>query len=156
MIRTDNRKIILKFISMAALLVALAIYFYNSIANYVGAGRDDTFITLWTGISLAEGHGFVNYNFEPVEMSSSLLHTLVVGVIHLFAPDFIYTINKALGLLAGATLLIVLHQKRNSLFGNDVSGIMALGITYAGLANSRSWLYWNLGGLETPFQTFIL
>ncbi len=156
MIRTDDRKIILKFIPISFLLVALAFYFYNSIANFAGAGRDDTFITLWTGISLAEGHGLVNYNFEPVEMSSSLLHTLVVGAIHLFAPDFVYTINKVLGLLAGATLLIVLHQKRNSLFGNDVSGIMALGITYAGLANSRSWLYWNLGGLETPFQTLIL
>jgi hypothetical protein len=156
MIRTDNRKIILKFIPISFLLVALAIYFYNSIANYVGAGRDDTFITLWTGISLAEGHGLVNYNFEPVEMSSSLLHTLVIGVIHLFAPDFIYSINKVLGLLAGATLLIVLHQKRYSLFGNDVSGTIALGITYFGLANSRSWLYWNLGGLETPFQTLIL
>ncbi len=154
--RTDHRKIILKFISISFLLVALAIYFYNSVTNYIGAGRDDTFITLWTGISLAEGHGLVNYNFEPVEMSSSLLHTLVIGVIHLFAPDFIYTINKVLGLLAGATLLIVLHQKRYCLFGNDVSGIMALGITYAGLANSRSWLYWNLGGLETPFQTLIL
>jgi hypothetical protein len=156
MIRSDNRKIILKFIPISFLLVALAVYFYNSVANYVGAGRDDTFITLWTGISLAEGHGLVNYNLEPVEMSSSLLHTLVIGVIHLFAPDFIYTINKVLGLLAGATLLIVLHQKRYSLFGKDVSGIIALGVTYAGLANSRSWLYWNLGGLETPFQTLIL
>jgi hypothetical protein len=156
MIQTDNRKIILKFIPISFLLVALAIYFYTSIANYAGAGRDDTFITLWTGMSLAEGHGLVNYNFEPVEMSSSLLHTLVIGVIHLLAPDFIYTINKVLGLLAGATLLIVLHQKRHCLFGDDISGIMALGVTYAGLANSRSWLYWNLGGLETPFQTLIL
>src|SRR5215208_3886356 len=129
MIRADNRKPIPKFIPIAILLVALVIYFYNSVTNYLGAGRDDTFITLWAGISLAEGHGLVNYNFEPVEMSSSLLHTLVIGIIHLFAPDFIYTINKILGLLAGATLLIVLHQKRNSLFGNDVSGIIALGVT---------------------------
>lgn len=123
---------------------------------YVGAGRDDTFITLWTGISLAEGRGLVNYNFESVEMSSSLLHTLVIGAIHILAPNFIYTLNKALGLLMGAALLIVLHQKRHSFFGSDFSGITALAITYLGLANSRSWLYWNLGGLETPFQTLLL
>ena len=101
-------KVILGGLPITALLVALAFYFYISLTYYVGAGRDDTFITFWTGISLAEGHGFVNYNFEQVEMSSSLLHTLIVAVINTFAPNFIYTINKALGLITGATLLLVL------------------------------------------------
>jgi hypothetical protein len=147
---------ILGFTPIFTLLVALALYFYNSITYYMGAGRDDTFITLWTGISLAEGHGFVNYNFEPVEMSSSLLHTLIVAVIHIFAPNFIYTINKALGLIAGATLLIVLYQKRHNLFGRNLSGIAPFAITSLGLANNPSWLYWNVGGLETPFQSLII
>lgn len=156
MSKTAFRQRILEFIPISALLLALALYFYNSITYYAGAGRDDTFIALWTGISLAEGHGLVNYNFEPVEMSSSLLHTLMAAVIHTFAPDFIYTLNKALGLIAGAALLLMLHQKRHLLFGRDFAGIIAMVITYLGLANSRSWLYWNLGGLETPFQTLII
>lgn len=156
MSRKAHTKTLLQFIPIVSLLGALVLYFYSSITYYAGAGRDDTFITLWTGISLAEGRGLVNYNFEPVEMSSSLLHTLVIGVIHILAPNFIYTINKVLGLLAGAAILILLHQKRHIFFTNDFSGMTALILTYLGLANSRSWLYWNLGGLETPFQTLIL
>lgn len=154
--RNVHSKRIAEFLLITTLLVALAVYFYHSIIYYIGAGRDDTFITLWTGISLAEGHGLVNYNFEPVEMSSSLLHTLMVAVIHILASNFIYTINKALGLIAGAALLIVLYQKRYLLFGRDLSGIATFAITSLGLANNRAWLYWNLGGLETPFQTLII
>lgn len=146
----------LELLPIIALLVALALYFYNSIIYYVGAGRDDTFITLWTGTSLAEGYGLVNYNFEPVEMSSSLLHTLIVAVIHILAPNYIYTINKVLGLMAGAILLAVLYQKRHNLFGRDLLGIIAFAVTALSLANYRAWLYWNLGGLETPFQTLII
>jgi len=154
--RNVHWKRIIEFLPIPTFLVALALYFYRSLIYYLGAGRDDTFITLWTGISLAGGHGFVNYNFEPVEMSSSLLHTLMVAVIHILAPNFIYTINKALGLLAGATLLIVLYQKRHTLFGRNLSGIAPFAITSLGLANNPSWLYWNVGGLETPFQTLIM
>jgi hypothetical protein len=123
---------------------------------YLGAGRDDTFITLWTGVTLAGGHGLVNYNFEPVEMSSSLLHTVIVAVTYILAPDFIYTINKVLGLMAGAILLVVLYRKRHDLFEGNISGITMFAISSLGLANNRAWLYWNLGGLETPFQTLII
>src|SRR3990172_8269285 len=123
MSKTAFRQRILEFIPISALLLALALYFDNSITYYAGAGRDDTFIALWTGISLAEGHGLVNYNFEPVEMSSSLLHTVIVAITYILAPDFIYTINKFLGLMAGAILLVVLYQKRHDLFGRNISGI---------------------------------
>jgi hypothetical protein len=140
----------------AAFLFAMVIYFYNSIALYLGAGRDDTFIVLWTGMAFAEGHGLVNYNLEPTEMSSSILHTVMVAVLYMVAPDFIYTLNKLLGLMAGAVLLVVLYQKRQELFGDTASGAIIFAISILALANSRAWLYWNMGGLETPFQTLIL
>ena len=149
-------KRILGLLPITTLIISLALYFYTSIVHYVGAGRDDTFITLWTGITLAEGHGLVNYNFEPVEMSSSLLHTVIVAITYILAPNFIYTINKVLGLMAGAILLVVLYQKRHDLFERNISGITMFAITSLGLANNRAWLYWNLGGLETPFQTLII
>lgn len=146
----------LRLLPITTFFIGLALYFYHSIVHYAGAGRDDTFITLWTGISLADGYGFVNYNYEPLEMSSSLLHTLMVAAINILAPDFIYTINKALGLLTGAILLIILYWKRHFVFGRDILGIITFSFTILGLANSRAWLYWNLGGLENPFQTLII
>lgn len=147
---------ILGLIPITILLSALALYFFNSIIYYLGAGRDDTFISLWAGSSLAEGYGLVNYNFESMEMSSSLLHSLIIAVTHILAPTFIYTINKALGLITGACLLVLLYKKRNTLFENNFSGTLPFAITIVGLANNRAWLYWNLGGLETPFQTLII
>jgi len=114
-------KRIRRLLPITILIISLALYFYSSIVYYLGAGRDDTFITLWTGITLAGGHGLVNYNFEPVEMSSSLLHTVIVAITYILAPNFIYTINKVLGLMAGAILLVVLYQKRHDLFGRNIS-----------------------------------
>lgn len=149
-------KRVLDFLPITTFLVGLALYFYHSLTYYVGAGRDDTFITLWTGISLAEGYGFVNYNFEQLEMSSSLLHTLMVAVINILAPDLIYTINKALGLITGAILLVILYMNRHILFGRDILGITTFALTILGLVNNRAWLYWNLGGLENPFQALII
>jgi hypothetical protein len=141
---------------LTILLFALGWYSYNSIVHYLGAGRDDTFIVLWTGMSLAEGHGLVNYNLEPTEMTSSILHTAIVAVLYMAAPDFVYTLNKLLGLLAGALVLIILYQRRQDLFGGKTAGTIAFAISVVALANSRAWLYWNMGGLETPFQALIL
>lgn len=133
---------------LTILLFALGWYSYNSIVHYLGAGRDDTFIVLWTGMSLAEGHGLVNYNLEPTEMTSSILHTAIVAVLYMAAPDFVYTLNKLLGLLAGALVLIILYQRRQDLFGGKTAGTIAFAISVVALANSRAWLYWNMGGLE--------
>ena len=147
---------VVAILPITALLFGLGLYFYNSIVHYLGAGRDDTFIVLWTGMSLAEGHGLVNYNLEPTEMSSSLLHTVMVAFLYMVAPEFIYTFNKLLGLLAGAVLLVVLYHKRHDLFEGTTSGTILFAISVLALGNSRAWLYWNMGGLETPFQTLIL
>lgn len=141
---------------LTTFLFAQAVYFYNSLLHYSGAGRDDTFIALWTGMTLAEGQGLVNYNLEPSEMSSSMLHTMIAAVLHILAPDFIYTLNKLLGLAAGAVLLAVLYRKRHDLFENMPAGTIMFAISVLGLANHRAWLYWNVGGLETPFQTLII
>lgn len=154
--RNAQWKRVLDFLPITSFVVGLALYFYHSLFYYAGAGRDDTFITLWTGISLAEGYGFINYNFEPLEMSSSLLHTFIVAVINILAPDFIYTINKVLGLITGAILLVILYMNRHILFGRNILGIITFALTILGLVNNRAWLYWNLGGLENPFQTVII
>jgi len=146
----------LNFLPIIIFIVGLAMYFYQSLTHYIGAGRDDTFIVLWTGTSLSKGYGLVNYNFEPMEISSSLLHTFIVAFINILAPDYIYAINKALGLIAGATLLFILYLNKNILFGRDNLGLTTFGLTIFGLANNRAWLYWNLGGLEVPFQTLII
>lgn len=136
---------------------AAAILFTGlGLALYLGAGRDDTFITLWAGEMLAKGAGFVNYNMERVEISSSLLHTLIVMVLAWLAPGYLYTLNKLAGLLAGCAVFALIYRHRQTLLPLREGRFPALLIVLAVLAVLPSFVYWSLGGLETPFVTLLL
>ena len=137
--------------------IALVIYFFLSLTRYLGAGHDDTFISLWAGRMLAEGKGFVDHNFEPLEVSSSLLHTFIIAGMYLFTPEHVFLFNKLLGLLSGAAILLLIYLNR-SIFLNfsDNWNKIAFALICLALSTSPSFLYWNLGGLETPLQTLIL
>lgn len=128
-----------------------------SVTFFLGAGWDDTFLTLWQGENLAAGHGFVNYNHERVEVSSSLLHTIIIALIALAAPEHTFLWNKVLGLFAGALTLSVLYFFRHSVFGGASRfryAAYAAGMVF--IATCPCFLYWNLGGLEGPYVAFLL
>lgn len=98
-------------------LAALLFYLFMSVTFFLGAGWDDLFLTLWQGENLAAGHGFVNYDFERVEISSSLLHTPIIALVSLAAPEHTFLWNKALGLDAGAVCLYVIYAFRDTILG---------------------------------------
>lgn len=123
---------------------------------YLDAGRDDTFITLWAGENLAKGLGLVNYNFERVEISSSLLHTLIVAVLARIGPECIFTLNKIVGLLAGVLILCLIGRSWKILYPWREYRLLAFCCVQISLSTMPSFLYWTLGGLETPFVTFLL
>lgn len=138
------------------LAAAIALYLWLGATRYLGAGRDDVFITLYAGQALAEGQGLVNYNGERVEISSSLLHTLVVAGINLVAPDLVFTFNKIAGSLAGALTLVVLYVGRGVLFRVGRWRFPAYVVALLVIATNPAFLYWSLGGLETPFAALFL
>lgn len=140
----------------AFFILALIACLHNTATHYIAAGRDDAFISLWTGRALAEGRGLVNYNDEPVEMASSLLHTLLIAGLSLLVSDSLFIANKLLGTGAGLLLLIVLYRRRWLLFSDCGAPLIACGMTLLLLANDPAWLYWNAGGLETPYQSLLL
>ncbi len=132
------------------------LFVWLGLTRYLGAGTDDVFITLWAGESLAAGHGLVNHNFEPLEVSSSLLHTLIVAVLAKLAPDSVYTLNKLTGLAAGLLTLGAVCFYRTTLFPRKHLRFPAVGLSLIALATMPSFLYWTLGGLETPFVALLL
>ncbi len=138
------------------LAAAIALFLWLGATRYLGAGRDDVFITLYAGQALAEGHGLVNYNGERVEMSSSLLHTLIVAAINLVAPGHVFTLNKMAGSLAGALTLVVLYVGRGVLFRVGRWRFPAYTLTVFVIATNPAFLYWSLGGLETSFTALFL
>lgn len=138
------------------LTIFIVLSAYLALTYYLGAGRDDAFITLWAGENLAQGNFFVNHNFERVEISSSLLHTLIVAGLALIAPEHVYSINKLAGLLAGLLALYLICRYRETLLPCSRHRFAAYCMIQATLAATPSVLYWNLGGLETPFVTLLL
>lgn len=136
--------------------VVLMSFAWLGVTRFLGAGRDDIFITLWAGENLAAGRGLVNQNYEPLEISSSLLHVVIVALIALVAPDNTYVLNKFVGLLAGVALLLAMARYRALLFPRERGRSMALAASLLAVGLAPGIQYWSLGGLETPFVTYFL
>jgi hypothetical protein len=135
---------------------ALILFVYMGLSYYLGAGRDDTFITLWAGENLALGKGLVNHNFERVEISSSLLHTLIIWALAKMAPGYVYTLNKVAGLLAGCLIFWLFSRHRGILFPESETRFPVFCLALSILSTLPSFIYWTMGGLETPFVTLLL
>jgi len=148
--------VIFRYRYALVLALAVATFCWLGTTRYLGAGRDDVFITLYAGQALADGQGIVNYNGDRVEMSSSLLHTFIIAAIHLAAPDYVFTLNKIVGGLAGALTLVVLYLGRGVLFRVGSWRFPTYAVTLSIIATNPAFLYWSFGGLETPFATLFL
>ncbi len=136
-------------LSCVLLLIAL-----NALYQYLGAGRDDVFITLWAGKTLGAGPWFINYNGEPQEISSSLLGALIAKLAYGCCADTYYLANKLVGGAAAlATLLAVWLNRR--LFFRRLPDCGAIA-TVALLGFNSSFAYWSLGGLETPYYALLI
>lgn len=137
-------------------IIAIIIYLYQSLIRYIGAGHDDTFISLWAGKALSNGSGLVNYNYESIEISSSFLHTLIIACINVISSDSVFFINKLCGMFVGLFVLMVIYFKRFLLIPENQNKFVIFVLIILTLANYPFWLYWNMGGLETPYQTLLL
>ncbi len=140
------------------LIAAIGLSLWLSVSYFAGAGYDDSWISLWSGENLARHGMLLNHNGEPVEIASSLLHVLLVALFETLAPGWAFLLNKAAGLLAGAGTLCVIYAHRDMLFGTLPAAMRApaLLVALTTLATHPSWLNWNLGGLETPYQTLLV
>lgn len=139
---------------LLVLLVGCLTMAILGLAVHLGAGRDDTFITLYAGEQLGAGRGLVGWNGERVEISSSLLHVWLVAALSKLGPT--YLANKLCGLAAGLGLLVLLYRHRARLFPDERSRGISFALATAILATTPSLLYWSLAGLETPFVTLLL
>ncbi len=134
--------------------IVLLLSTLNALYQYLGAGRDDVFITLWAGKTLGSGPWFINYNGEPQEISSSILGALIAKFAYLCCAETYYLANKLFGVgrrsgdsgghLAPAANLLPpisrFQRHRHS----------------ALLGFNPSFAYWSLGGLETPYYALLI
>ncbi len=145
-------------LAKALLAVCAMLCVWLSLSYFVGAGYDDSWISLWSGERLVERGMLLNHNDQPVEIASSLLHVLMIAGFHALSPGNALLLNKLAGLIAGLGVLAAVYAHRDTFFGALPARwrTPALGMALVALATHPSWLNWNLGGLETPYQTLIL
>ena len=145
-------------LAKALLAVGALLCVWLSLSYFVGAGYDDSWISLWSGERLTERGMLLNHNDQPVEIASSLLHVLMIAGFHALSPGNALLLNKLAGLIAGLGVLAAVYSYRDTFFGGLSARwrTPALGMALLALATHPSWLNWNLGGLETPYQTLIL
>ena len=126
----------------------------NAFYQYLGAGRDDVFITLWMGKTLGSGPWFINYNGEPQEISSSILGALIAKLAYLCCAANYYLANKLFGWGAALiTLMVIWFQRRSFFHSSPAFSAIATALI---LGFNPSFAYWSLGGLETPYYALLL
>ena len=132
------------------LIFFLAMSYFLLVGSYffMGAGRDDCFITYWSALQFASGKGLVNYNYEPCEVSSSLLHVICLAAIHKISQIDIFVIGRFFGVAMGlACVLLGVLRSSNKRMAALFSVL---------LLSNQSFLYWSFGGLETTLFAFTL
>jgi hypothetical protein len=134
----------------------MSLYVYLQVFWYISGGRDDTFISLWSAYGVSHGYGFVNYNMEPLEVSSSFLHVLVLTVLWWANPDLVYLFNKLFGLIMGIVTFVVIIRSSHILFAGIHSHRVASMLVVLLLICSPVWMYWTVGGLENSLVSLIL
>lgn len=137
-------------------LVLCAMYIGLQLNWYVAAGRDDTYITLWSAFGVSQGHGFVNYNLQPAEISSSLLHVLMLSLFALLSVDDIFVINKIIGIGFGLLTIGMIYYSSEIFFPQIKHHKQAALLIILLLIFSPVWMYWTAGGLENAIVCVIL
>ena len=134
----------------------IAFFFYYAFTNFVSAGRDDTFLMLWSGQTLGSAPWFVNYNYELEEISSSIIGSLVSATTIGQPAGRALLMVKVMGLLAAAATLVLMWRSQDEFFKRDgMARWLTLGAVLA-TATSTPFSYWSLGGLETPYHALLL
>ena len=138
-----------------------------TVFRFLGAGRDDVYLTIWQGETLGQRPWFINYNYDYAEISSSLLHSLLIKLLSAVVPHSVVLANKLVGLAFAVATLVLIFMSRRIFFPTlaQQSGDTAAGadVEFFGAAVA-AWLtatspafgYWALGGLETPLHAFFL
>ncbi|MDY6991315.1 MAG: hypothetical protein SVR94_01745 [Pseudomonadota bacterium] len=67
-------------------ILGVIIAFLHGLFLYGAAtGRDDPYITYWAAQALSSFGHIINYNGVALEQSSSLLHVILLAVLHYFS-----------------------------------------------------------------------
>ncbi|HEX4952598.1 MAG TPA: hypothetical protein VF017_04280 [Thermoanaerobaculia bacterium] len=112
-------------------------------------GRDDSYISYWPALTLAERGEILNYNLERVEQSSTLLWVLVLAALRWLSGGDLPALGLAGSLVAAVACLTVLALGRSA--GREGGAVACLLV-----ATQPFFLYWAWSGAETALAALVL
>lgn len=143
--RADGRRSVL--VRVATHAIPSSLLLLTGILLFPSAGRDDSHITYWSAHALGHLGEIVNYNGDRVEQSSSLLHVLLLAVMHTISRIDLVVLGRVLSVLCAVAALVAVHR-----LGERIRS--GAGFATAILsANSVCFVYWSFGGLESSLAS---
>jgi hypothetical protein len=114
------------------------------------AGPDDSYITNWAALSLANSGSITNFNGQIFEQSTSLLHVIVLGAIRFATGLPVPLIGYIVGVLGIILTVFAASEWARRINQRAVISAAVL------VAAAYPLLYWGGSGLETPLVPAVL
>ncbi len=105
-------------------------------------GHDDSHITFWVADAVARGWGFVNYDGDAVEQSSSLTFVVLLAGLHVVTRLPVPLLGYGVGVVAGAAAVVQGHRLAERLAPG--MGPVVAWMT----ASVFALVYWSTSGVE--------
>ena len=137
---TTKTRRVLPWLATGAAALSLVVV---GVVGLGSGGHDDSHITFWVADALARGWGFVNYDGDPIEQSSSLTFAVLLALLHLITRVPVPVLGYLLGLVAGAVAVVQGHRLADRLAPG--TGPFAAWMT----ATTFCLVYWSTSGMET-------
>jgi len=134
--------------SALAILIAVAVFLATGLVLFSSTGHDDSHITYWAAKTLSDQGQILNYSYERVEQSSSLLQVLLLALAHKISSVDIVTLGGMMSIIFAVAGIVVVYylawmvEPRAAL----PAALMA--------ATSTSCIYWAFSGMETSLTMF--
>lgn len=143
----------ISLIAGSVMIIALIGHFF---LMFLAAGQDDTFIMLWAGQTLGHGPWFVNYNYDTQEIASSIIGALIAALTKGMPVEQALLVVKMAGLLSACATLYLIWRMRRDIFGDARNADWLAWAALTATAASPVFMYWALGGLETPHHALLM
>jgi len=140
-----------KYVDWLIPILCIGIAFLHGFFLYsASGGTDDVYITYWAAKALSDFGNIINYNGEAIEQSSSLLHVILLAILHKISDISM----PVLGVFFSATIgaLTILAAWRLAVFLN----LQAAWFVALFLALFPYLVYWAFAGLETTLVALIV
>ena len=132
-------------------ILSIGLAFLHGLFLYsASSGMDDVYITYWAAKSLSDFGTIVNYNGDFLEQGSSLLHVVILAILHKLSSIPLPVIGIYFSAIMGGLTLLFAWRLARFLEVKSAWFVVLFCAIFPYL------VYWSVAGLETTLVAFIV